>query len=104
VRIFWLESAIWNIQSQQKRVHMTKFSVQHAKQGCALTPASSSYRQLELSPPPPPQNKSSELQIYTPEMGGETNPQHLVAQEPEFCLQVSSYSSIITNTVHMHQA
>ena len=50
---------------------MTKFSVQHAKQGCALTPASSSYRQLELSPPPPPRNKSSELQIYTSEMGGE---------------------------------
>jgi hypothetical protein len=81
---------------------MTKFSVQHAKQGCALTPASSSYRQLELSPPPPPRNKSSELQIYTSDMGRETNPQHLVAQEPEFCLQVPSYSSIITAVLTLY--
>lgn len=81
---------------------MTKFSIQHTKQGCALTPASSSYRQLQLSPPPPTQNKSSELQIYTSQMGGRTNPQHLVAQKPKFCLQVPSYSSIIAAVLSLY--
>ena len=80
---------------------MTKFSVQHAKQGCALTPASSTYKQLEFSPPP---SKISQMgHKYTHQRReGRQIPSTWFAQEPEVCLQVPSYSSIITAVLSLY--
>jgi hypothetical protein len=102
MRKFWLESQIFNTQSNRRGFtwpNLVTNMLSRAMLSHLLPVVSDSW---SSNPPPPLQKISrSKLQIYQSEMGGRTNPQHLVAEEPDF-LQVPSYSSIITAILSLY--